>query len=216
MTFLAGYRFDRCQPAAGLADRLVAGFARPTPLGQGADAIAAGEGIPSPEVLVGLYSLLWHQRLRLDLTQPLNSRLGGVGMRRTVQLWDRVRVAGEDWQAVAVAGDMVALKSADGARLETFTQAELLTTAEITTPGRPSAPATNQLRVIEELSAEDRERLQFLQAHILDLLVDAPPGARSARPEQLSTGPCRNGSRRRRPSCRVRAIRSPPGRCGAC
>ena len=71
LTFLAGYRFDRCQPAAGLADRLVAGFARPTPLGQGADAIAAGEGIPSPEVLVGLYSLLWHQRLRLDLTQPL-------------------------------------------------------------------------------------------------------------------------------------------------
>ena len=54
-------------------------------------------------------------------------RLGGVGMRRTVQLWDRVRVAGEDWQAVAVAGDIVALKSADGARLETFTQAELLT-----------------------------------------------------------------------------------------
>ena len=90
-------------------------------------------------------------------------------MRRTVQLWDRVRVAGEDWQAVAVAGDMVALKSADGARLETLTQAELLTTAKITTPGRPSA----QLRIVEELSAEDRERLQFLQSHILDLIACA-------------------------------------------
>ena len=137
-------------------------------------------------------------------------------MRRTVQLWDRVRVAGEDWQAVAVAGDIVALKSADGARLETFTQAELLTTAEITTPGRPSAPATNQLRIIEELSAEDRERVQFLQAHILDLLVEPTSQVPVRRPEQLSTGLCRNGSRRRRPSCRVWAIRSPPGRCGAC
>lgn len=72
LTFLACYRFDRCRPAPGLADRLVAWFAQPTPLGRGAAALAASEGMPSSEVLVGLYSLLWHQRLRLDFSQPLD------------------------------------------------------------------------------------------------------------------------------------------------
>lgn len=72
LIFLAGYRFDRCRPAANLAHRLVAEFVRPIPLGRGADAIAARQNIPLPEVLVGLYSLLWHQRLRMDLTQPLH------------------------------------------------------------------------------------------------------------------------------------------------
>jgi hypothetical protein len=71
LTFLAGYRFDRCRPAASLTHQLVARFAEPTPLGRGADAIATGQGMLFSEILVGLYFLLWHQQLRLDLTQPL-------------------------------------------------------------------------------------------------------------------------------------------------
>jgi hypothetical protein len=56
LTFLSGYRFDRCRPAASLADRLVAEFASPTPLGQGADELAARECARPPEVLVGCHT----------------------------------------------------------------------------------------------------------------------------------------------------------------
>ena len=60
------------QLRGGLADRLLAEFARPTPLGRGADELAARESMKPPEVLVLLYSLLWHQRLRLNFTRPFN------------------------------------------------------------------------------------------------------------------------------------------------
>lgn len=64
--WLAGYRHPRHGAAAGLVERLLAVFSAPSPLvGQ---ASLLGDPIA---VLPTLFHLLWHGRLRADLSQPL-------------------------------------------------------------------------------------------------------------------------------------------------
>jgi hypothetical protein len=64
--WLAGYRHPRHGAAVGVVERLLAVFSVPSPLvGQ---ASLLGDPIA---VLPALFHLLWHGRLRADLSKPL-------------------------------------------------------------------------------------------------------------------------------------------------
>ncbi|MEU3188969.1 TnsA-like heteromeric transposase endonuclease subunit [Streptomyces sp. NPDC006923] len=69
LKWLAGYRHPRNAGRPGLRPAVMAAFARPRPLVEGAE--AAGDPI---EVLPAVFHALWHGQLTADLVTPLHER----------------------------------------------------------------------------------------------------------------------------------------------
>ncbi|MGW2514101.1 TnsA-like heteromeric transposase endonuclease subunit [Streptomyces scopuliridis] len=70
LKWLAGYRHPRNADRPGLMPAVVAAFARPRPLIEGAE--AAGDPI---KVLPAVFHALWHEQLTTDLDTPLHERV---------------------------------------------------------------------------------------------------------------------------------------------
>lgn len=74
ITFVSGYRADRCVPAPELEAALVGVYAEPVPLEQGLPWAAKRAGVSRAVALAGLYHLVWRGVLAIDMTRPLSLR----------------------------------------------------------------------------------------------------------------------------------------------